>query len=45
MSLPPTVQPRWPLWLLGATLLLLLSMAYWYWVDPAGLDRLVLGAG
>lgn len=45
MSLPPTTQPRWPLWLLGATLLLLLGMAYWYWIDPALLNRLVPGTG
>lgn len=44
MSLPPAAQPRWPLWLLGATLLLLLAGAYWYWLDPALLNRLVLGA-
>ncbi|MFQ4137612.1 hypothetical protein PGN35_014945 [Nodosilinea sp. PGN35] len=43
MGLPPNAPPRWPLWLLGATLLLLLGMAYWYWFDPVLLDR--LGAG
>ncbi len=39
MSLPPRAQPRWPLWLLGTTLLLLLGMAYWYWLDPTLLKR------
>lgn len=45
MGLPPTTQPLWPLWLLGATLLLLLGMAYWYSIDSALLSRLLLGAG
>lgn len=45
MGLPPNAQPRWPLWLLGATLLLLLAMAYGYWLDPTLLNRLVIGAG
>ncbi len=45
MGIPPNNRPRWPLWLLGATLLLLLGMTYWYWLDPALLDQLVIGAG
>lgn len=45
MGLPPNAQPRWPLWLLGTTLLLLLGMAYLYWRDPALLNQLVLRSG
>jgi hypothetical protein len=33
-------QPRWPLWLLGAVLLLLLGLAYLYWLNPDLLDVL-----
>ncbi|HSM83944.1 MAG TPA: hypothetical protein VLS96_19800 [Nodosilinea sp.] len=39
MSPPPEATPRWPLWLLGVTLLLLLGLAYLYWLDPALLGR------
>lgn len=45
MGPPPDAQPRWPLWILGATLLLLLGIAYLYWRDPALLNWLVLGTG
>jgi hypothetical protein len=30
-------QPRWPLWLLGAVLLLLLGLSYLYWMSPVTL--------
>jgi uncharacterized protein (DUF58 family) len=33
----PSPQPKWPLWILGATLLLLLVLAYVYWAEPQGL--------
>lgn len=33
-------RPRWPLGILGATLLLLLALAYLYWLDPALLAAL-----
>ncbi len=36
----PDPQPKWPLWLLGATLLLLLLMAYVYGVEPQGVGLL-----
>ncbi|MGB3136772.1 MAG: hypothetical protein WBG38_20680 [Nodosilinea sp.] len=29
------VMPRWPLWLLASTLLLLLGLAALYWIDPS----------
>ncbi|MGG6237724.1 hypothetical protein ACQ4N7_03710 [Nodosilinea sp. AN01ver1] len=40
MSLLPKTTPRWPLWLLASTLLLLLVLAGLYWVDPSLLDLL-----
>jgi hypothetical protein len=38
-------QPRWPLGLLGVTLLLLLGLVYLYLSDPALLDLLALARG
>jgi hypothetical protein len=38
MPLPPPHQPRWPLWLLGVVLLLLLGLSYLYWVNPVAID-------
>jgi hypothetical protein len=35
MAHPNPNQPSWPLWLLGAVLLLLLGLSYLYWVNPA----------
>ncbi|MGB3311817.1 MAG: hypothetical protein WBG32_02770 [Nodosilinea sp.] len=40
MSSPPRTTPRWPLWLLASTLLLLLGLACLYWIDPTLLDLL-----
>ena len=34
MTQSPKPQPRWPLWILAATLLLLLGLAYIYLVQP-----------
>ncbi|PSR19478.1 hypothetical protein C8255_01925 [filamentous cyanobacterium CCP3] len=45
MSLPPKTTPRWPLWLLASTLLLLLVLAGLYWVDPRLLDLLPAALG
>ncbi|NJL48824.1 MAG: hypothetical protein HC929_16800 [Leptolyngbyaceae cyanobacterium SM2_5_2] len=39
-SQPPRPRPQWPLWILGATLLGLLVLAYVYWVEPQGLRLL-----
>jgi len=30
----PQTQPRWPLWILGATLIVLLVLAVGYWINP-----------
>ena len=38
-------QPRWPLGLLGLTLLLLLGLVYLYLRDPTLLDLLALAGG
>lgn len=35
-QMPP--QPKWPLWILGATLLLLLGLAFLYGVNPGALS-------
>ncbi|WP_017299196.1 hypothetical protein [Nodosilinea nodulosa] len=40
MSQPSEVTPRWPLWLLGGVLLLLLVLAALYWIDPSLLSWL-----
>ncbi|QQE64260.1 hypothetical protein GFS31_09400 [Leptolyngbya sp. BL0902] len=37
MSPPLSPPPRWPLWILGFTLLALLWLAYRYGLDPAWL--------
>jgi hypothetical protein len=34
MGQPSASQPKWPLWLLGATLLLLFALALGYWTNP-----------
>jgi hypothetical protein len=38
MNQPSEATPRWPLWLLGGMLLLLLVMAGLYWIDPSLLN-------
>ncbi|WOD37693.1 hypothetical protein [Nodosilinea sp. E11] len=43
MGDPSEVRPRWPLWLLGSLLLLLLALAYCYMVDPELIDLLAVG--
>ncbi|MBE9110161.1 hypothetical protein IQ273_12140 [Nodosilinea sp. LEGE 07298] len=44
MSQSSEAKPRWPLWLLGGLLLLLLVLAGLYWIDPSLLNRLTLAA-
>ncbi len=44
-SMSQSSRPRWPLGLLGATLLLLLGLVYLYLRDPALLDLLARAGG
>jgi hypothetical protein len=37
MGQSPQSQPRWPLWILGFTLLLLLGLTYGYLLEPEAL--------